>query len=245
MLSRDSIFTYLIISVALHTAVALIYQVYKKETQVFMSAPIDVAFYAPSEKRADPPPVVPVEENLPEPVKEENKEEPKTPDDIVVKEKEKPKPKPKQKPKPKPQPKPEPKKEEHPEIELPPGYNEVQTLQPSALAEPKYAAVGAQYNELAFDTANFKYAYYTNTIIRNISRVWQWAESYGRLRAVVYFKILKDGSVMSVAVKESSGDDSYDQNAVRAIQRAAPFAPLPEGYAGDSLGVYFEFKFRN
>ncbi len=250
MRSKDNnnLFPYLIISIVLHIAALMAVVLNAKPKPVFVSAPIDVAFYTPSEKRVDPPPVAQVVEKQPEPepVKEEIKEEPKTPDDIVVKKKEKPKPK----PQPKPKPKPAPKKEEPPKTEekpIPPSYNDVQTLQPAASTEPKYAAVGvgAQYEGLAYDTANFKYAYYTNTIINKMRRTWQWAESYGKLRAVVYFKILKDGSVTSVIVKEPSGDAGFDQNAIRAIQLAVPFAPLPDGYAGDSLGVYFEFKFRN
>jgi TonB family protein len=111
-------------------------------------------------------------------------------------------------------------------------------------AEPRYAASGAQFEGLAFDTENFKYAYYTNTIIRKIGRFWQWSESYGRLRAVVYFRISRDGTVSDIKVKDASGDDGFDNNAIRAVELSSPFAPLPDGYKGDSLGVYFEFKFR-
>lgn len=241
MLRKSDLFPYLVFSIAIHLIVPfIVFQT--KEKPVFMSAPIDVSFYSPAEQRADPPPVAAIEEpSEPEPVKEEVKETPKTKEDIVVKEKEKPKPKPKPK-KPKPEPKP---KTEAPKKDVLPSANpnNVQTLQSSA--EPRYAVSGAQFEGLAFDTASFKYAYYTNTIVRSIGRHWQWSESYGRLRAVVYFKILRDGSITSIVVKESSGDTSFDKNAERAVQLASPFAPLPEGYKGDSLGVYFEFKYRN
>ncbi|MDR2191322.1 MAG: TonB family protein [Endomicrobium sp.] len=203
-----------------------------------MSAPIDVVFYSPSKQAALPPVEETVKDPEPQPVKEV-KEQTVTKEDVVVKSKEKPKPK-KSKPKPKPQPKPKPKDTVLPKDDMPKAVSE----QIPSAADTRYNAAGAQFEGLAFDTANFKYAYYSQTIIRNIARHWQWSESYGRLRTVVYFKILRDGTVTDVKVKESSGDDGFDDNAQRAVQRSSPLAPLPDGYREDSLGVYFEFKFR-
>ena len=237
---RDDLLPYLIISIVIHTTVLLI--VFNNNPKpVFVSAPIDVTFYTPAQKRADPPPIKAQEVKTPEPepVKEEIKEEPPAKEDVVVKAKEKPKPKPK--PKPQPKAKEVAKKEEpKPVTETP-----VARYDNASESEQRYEAVGAQFEGLSFDTANFKYAYYTNTIVRKIGRFWQWSESYGRLRAVIYFKILKDGSIVSISVKEASGDDGFDQNALRSVQLASPFAPLPDAYGGDSLGVYFEFKYRN
>jgi protein TonB len=234
--TSDSLFIYFIISALVHFG-ALSLSFHAKEKRIFMSAPIDVSFYAPSEQVVTPPPPETVEEPIPEQVKEEVKEVPVTKEDVVVKNKEKPKhkPKPKQKPK---------VKEPEPPVKPQPQENKVQTVQAPANEETRYAATGTQFEGLAFDTANFKYAYYTNTIIKSIGRRWQWSESYGRLRALVYFRILKDGSATSIELKESSGDESFDKNAERSVQLASPFAPLPDGYSGDSLGVYFEFKYR-
>lgn len=244
MLKRDDLLPYLIISVIIHAVVFFLVFSSKSE-HVFVSAPIDVTFYTPAQKRSDPPPPAEKAEekvSTPEPVKEVVKEEPKTKEDVVVKPKEKPKPQPK--PKPKPKPKEPPKNEEPKQVETPPQSSQnVNTVQ--GPEEARYEAVGAQFEGLAFDTANFKYAYYTNTIVRKIGRFWQWSDSYGRRRAVVYFKILKDGTVTSIIIKESSGDAGFDQNAQRSVQLASPFAPLPDGYSGSSLGVYFEFKYRN
>ncbi|MDR1940990.1 MAG: energy transducer TonB [Endomicrobium sp.] len=231
----DSLAIWFIISAVLHIAVlAVVF--HAKEKPVFMSAPIDVSFYAPSENVVTPPPADVAEEPKPEPAQEEIKEPPVTKEDVVVKKKDKPKPKPK--------PKVKAKEPEPPAVKEQAQEAKVQTVQTPADADIRYAAAGAQYEGLAFDTENFKYAYYTNTIIRKIGRFWQWSESYGRLRAVVYFRILRDGTVASIQIKDSSGDESFDQNAERSVQLASPFAPLPDGYRGESLGVYFEFKFR-
>ena len=97
---------------------------------------------------------------------------------------------------------------------------------------------------IMLENKNFKYSYYTNTIVKKISKYWQWSRSISALRAVIYFKIARDGTVYSIKVKNSSGDEGFDQNAMRAIELASPFAPLPTSYEEDNLGVYFEFKFR-
>ncbi|MCL2144602.1 MAG: TonB family protein [Endomicrobia bacterium] len=243
MLRKNDFSIYLIISIIIHAVILVLFvSANNRARHVFVSAPIDVTFYTPAQKRSDPPPPEKVEEKAkPEPVKEEIKEEPKTKEDVVVKPKEKPQPKPQ--PKPKPKPKEPPKKEEPKKVETPPAVENVNTVQ--APEEARYEAGGAQFEGVAFDTSNFKYAYYTGTIVKSISRQWRWADSYGRLRAVVYFRIQRDGTITGIKVKDSSGDSGFDQNALRSVQLASPFAPLPDAYGGDSLGVYFEFKYRN
>ncbi|MCL2390209.1 MAG: TonB family protein [Endomicrobia bacterium] len=234
------------VSIALHITIlfAASYSNLKKKIK-FVSVPIEVSFYTPAPTRSNPPQVVEQKETIKQQeIKEEQK--PINKEDVVVKKKEpvkeKPKPKPQVK-KAKPEEKPKEKvKEEVKPVET---NNEVETIQPAQNAEPIRETAGSQYESLSFDSQNFKYPFYANTIIRKIRTYWQWVESYGRLRAVIYFRILKDGSVTDITVKESSGDLSFDRNAERAVQLASPFAPLPDGYEGDSLGVHFEFKYRN
>ncbi|MBN1824333.1 MAG: cell envelope integrity protein TolA [Endomicrobiales bacterium] len=97
---------------------------------------------------------------------------------------------------------------------------------------------------VSFDISNFPFTYYTNQIVRKIGRFWQWSREFGRLKTVVYFKILRDGQVAKIDVKDSSGDSLFDAQAVRAVTLSTPFPPLPESYPGEDLGVYFEFTYR-
>lgn len=99
-------------------------------------------------------------------------------------------------------------------------------------------------SQISFDAAKFPYAYYTNTIVKKIGRYWQWSTEFGQLKTVLYFKIQRDGNISEVEVKTSSGDDSFDRQAERAVRLSSPFPPLPDGYQGGDLGVYFEFSFR-
>jgi protein TonB len=101
---------------------------------------------------------------------------------------------------------------------------------------------GCLYTSASFDTGNFKYPYYTNQIRRKIESQWHWVENYANLRVLLHFTINKDGSVNDISIKESSGNNDYDENAVNSVRRAAPFSELPDGYESNSLSVFFEFK---
>jgi TonB family protein len=153
-------------------------------------------------------------------------------------------------------PKPEPKKKDK-EILIPkkkqkareePAAKKAQPAEESKPAVPQQAQGKTQAQgfsgSISVDMTRFPYAYYTNLIVRKIGRYWQWANEFGRLKSVVYFKILKDGTVSEVTVKEGSGDRLFDEQAVRAVKLASPFPPLPEAYAENDLGVYFEFSYR-
>ncbi|MDR3253783.1 MAG: TonB family protein [Endomicrobium sp.] len=122
--------------------------------------------------------------------------------------------------------------------------NNVETF-PLSSSDKHFGEQGSSYEGLSFDNQNFKYSYYTGQIIRKIGRQWRWAENYGKLRTLVYFKIHRDGTVFDISIKKSSGNMEYDKNALDTIRRAAPFPDLPENYSGQTLGVFFEFKYRN
>ncbi|MDR1259860.1 MAG: TonB C-terminal domain-containing protein [Endomicrobium sp.] len=98
---------------------------------------------------------------------------------------------------------------------------------------------------LSFDNQNFKYSYYEGQIIRKIGQQWRCVGKYEKLRTLIYFKIHKDGTISDACIREMSGNSEYDQNALDTIFRAAPFPSLPENYIEQTLGVFFEFKYKN
>jgi protein TonB len=62
---------------------------------------------------------------------------------------------------------------------------------------------------------------------------------------VVGFKLLADGSVMDVAVIESSGSAALDARAVEMILMSAPFPPPPRRLSTDmGIEVRIPFRFR-
>jgi TonB family protein len=62
------------------------------------------------------------------------------------------------------------------------------------------------------------------------------------VEAVVHFRIARDGAVEDVQLVNSSGYNSFDLAALRAVQAAAPLPPLPRSYKEGELGVNLIFR---
>jgi protein TonB len=63
---------------------------------------------------------------------------------------------------------------------------------------------------------------------------------------IVHFMVDADGRVRGgIHVSKSSGFDEFDAEATRAVERAAPFPPLPPGLSGRPLPVSIAFAFEN
>lgn len=58
----------------------------------------------------------------------------------------------------------------------------------------------------------------------------------------VRFTILGDGSVAETSVVQSSGISLIDRAAMRAVQTAAPFGPLPKNYGTDRYTIQAVFR---
>lgn len=89
---------------------------------------------------------------------------------------------------------------------------------------------------------------YVEAVRRRISGNWlqstvepsvRWAP-----RVLMTFQVLRDGSITNVERVRSSGVDSVDRSALRAILDSSPLAPLPSEYAGSYVSVEFWFEFR-
>ena len=60
-------------------------------------------------------------------------------------------------------------------------------------------------------------------------------------KAVVQAVIAADGKLQSAMVSMQSGSSAWDDAAARAVQRAAPFAPLPKGFSAPQVEAHFHF----
>ncbi len=222
---KNKIFPFFVLSVVVHIAVFYVF-FYQGKKESFIQIPVEVAFYSPVKQNVSETAVQQDTDNKKKPAEVKNKK-----DEIALSKKEEKKKNIKEK-----------KEEKKPVKEE---VNDKKTLiDGTKVSSLQDNAANMQSKTVMFDDANFKYNYYTNAIVKKIGKYWQWSSSYASLRAVVYFKIDRSGNVHSVKIKDTSGDDDFDQNAIRAVQLASPFAPLPDGYEEKDLGVYFEFKFR-
>lgn len=87
------------------------------------------------------------------------------------------------------------------------------------------------------DNPDFTYGYYIDQLLAAIDSNWVRPPVGDRVRAIVNFRIQRDGSITDLKVTEASGFSNFDLAALRAVQNAAPFPPLPRAYRHDSLGV--------
>jgi TonB family protein len=92
----------------------------------------------------------------------------------------------------------------------------------------------------------FPYAYYVDLLRSRISSSWYSSLVAPGLRgkyvAGVYFIVRRDGEISDLRIENSSGIASLDLSARRAIENAAPFAPLPPDFPSQYLVVHFEFE---
>jgi periplasmic protein TonB len=88
----------------------------------------------------------------------------------------------------------------------------------------------------SFDN-DFKFGYYIDQLLSAIDSKWTRPPLGNDVKAVISFRIQRDGSLTDLQVAQSSGYNSFDLAALRAVQNASPFAPLPRAYRNDSLGV--------
>jgi TonB family protein len=97
-----------------------------------------------------------------------------------------------------------------------------------------------------FGVAGFPFQFYLQMISDKITA--NWFQSLvdpgvsGLLQTQVYFRIYRNGSISDVKIDVSSGVESFDLSARRAIQAAAPFATLPNEYDGQYLGITLIFE---
>jgi TonB family protein len=91
----------------------------------------------------------------------------------------------------------------------------------------------------ALDNPDFTYDYYIAQLVARIDQNWTRPPVGVGVHAIVSFRIHSDGSITGVVVRETSTFDTFDLAALRAVQNAAPFPPLPRAYTlnHDSVGV--------
>jgi len=91
------------------------------------------------------------------------------------------------------------------------------------------------------DAPGFEYPYYLNMLRGKLSNAWLYPAASGKkvLRAKVAFCINRNGRADHVRLQESSKNEVFDRSALRAVEAAAPFPPLPDGIKKETLGTLF------
>ncbi|MDX1999325.1 MAG: TonB family protein [Thermoanaerobaculia bacterium] len=93
------------------------------------------------------------------------------------------------------------------------------------------------YQVLGFEGSTFPFAYYLEQVLNKVDDQWTRPPVEGP-KALVFFRILRDGRVVDLEIKESSGNRAFDLSALRAVTNASPLPPLPAGYREPTLSVH-------
>jgi TonB family protein len=90
--------------------------------------------------------------------------------------------------------------------------------------------------------ADVDFGPYMADLQRRIKRAWFPPKGNESKRVVVVFKIHKMGELSNLRLERSSGVAIADQAALKAVENAAPFRPLPAG-ASDDVDIQFTFDY--
>jgi TonB family protein len=112
-----------------------------------------------------------------------------------------------------------------------------------ALAAAGKAAIKPTFN--AYFPADFKDAAYQQAAVSRVSK--NWMVPGGHLPAkgsktVVQAVIARDGKLGAAVVTMKSGSKEWDDAALAAVTKGAPFAPLPGGYPQAKIEVHWHFS---
>lgn len=88
---------------------------------------------------------------------------------------------------------------------------------------------------------DFPYGYYLSRALATIETNWFKPPGAAGTRCRVICRIDRSGRLIEAGLSEPSAQPAFDRAALRAVYAAAPFPPLPQGYASPTLTLHLEF----
>ena len=61
------------------------------------------------------------------------------------------------------------------------------------------------------------------------------------LKSIIYFEVDQKGKITNIRLEENSGNDVYNETAMRAVTLTKKLPPLPQEFSDDYLKVHLEF----
>ena len=101
--------------------------------------------------------------------------------------------------------------------------------------------VPAQFVQNEISTENFMNSYIKDMEHR-IKSNWLPPDDNFKNKTVVTFQIMRDGTIKSSKISESSGDKQFDTGAIKAVQQTGKVAPLPKNILGEYIDITFTFE---
>lgn len=149
--------------------------------------------------------------------------------------------------KPRARPKPEVKQQPRPVEPVKPEPAPVETPAPPAARQlmlPYAPVTSGVSGQVAVDDPSFEFLYYLQIVRAQVARNWTPpAGAATGARAELYFRVARSGEISGLRIETGSGDDVFDQSALRAVVITGQLPALPVGYAGADLGIHFGFEY--
>lgn len=125
--------------------------------------------------------------------------------------------------------------------------NQLRTSVGQQMSNPMFGTVGAGGVGVGTGTPfGTRFGAYAELLRRRISEKWRTNDvgAVGRNArpAVIGFDIMRDGTVRNVVVVQSSGVQTLDFSARRAVLEASPLPELPREFERNSANVEFTFQ---
>ena len=104
------------------------------------------------------------------------------------------------------------------------------------------APPGTSISGVSVDNASFKYPYWFTLTWSKLSQNFRIPiQIDGKVYCDIYFQVIKSGRMIEVKVANSSGIPQFDDACIAAVERSAPFAPLPRQFLDEIIGITITF----
>jgi TonB family protein len=103
---------------------------------------------------------------------------------------------------------------------------------------------GSPFAGATVDNASFDYPYWFVQTFNKINFNFKKTVPLdGSVICVVYFQVIRSGRIIDINIKQSSGIDAVDRDCIAAIERSAPFPPLPREFRDEIIGITVPIKY--
>ena len=87
-----------------------------------------------------------------------------------------------------------------------------------------------------------EFVIYQNRMLSTIKTNWVWVGQRSNLRVVVRFNIKENGEIFGLKVVQASGNASYDDSVIRAVNKSSPLPAPPDAVRKDFSEVELSFR---
>jgi len=120
----------------------------------------------------------------------------------------------------------------------------LETAKPKPLNPPQTASSPQSGYGGGETNVNGKMADYYSRIWARIKVLWSLPAGIlpqENLEAIIHVQIQRDGTAAQIDFEKRSGNAHFDSSVLRAVKKALPFPPLPEGFKENTLDIGIRF----